>query len=189
MNISRAQVFDSDGFFITGDIGQWNSNGSFSIIDRKKNLIKLPQGEYVSLEQVETVALGCKYVEQIYVHADFHHLHLVAIIVPHRHHVHAYAASKGMRDAPLEQVVNNKEFINDVLKELQAVSKEAKLNSYEIVRAIRFELEPFTLENNSLTPSMKLKRNELRVKHSQKIEEMYKELEEATKASGKRDVL
>jgi long-chain acyl-CoA synthetase len=49
------ESFDKDGWFHTGDIGQWNSNGTLSIIDRKKNLVKMAHGEYVALENLESI--------------------------------------------------------------------------------------------------------------------------------------
>lgn len=47
------ETFTEDGWIMTGDIGQWNPDGTLSIIDRKKNLVKLAGGEYIALERLE----------------------------------------------------------------------------------------------------------------------------------------
>lgn len=53
-----AESFTEDGWFKTGDIGQWNADGTLSLIDRIKNLIKLSSGEYIALESLESVYKG-----------------------------------------------------------------------------------------------------------------------------------
>lgn len=54
------------------DIGKWNENGSLTIIDRKKNIFKLAQGEYVAAEYVESVYVKNRFVQQMFVYGDRH---------------------------------------------------------------------------------------------------------------------
>jgi long-chain acyl-CoA synthetase len=63
------EAFTEDGWFMTGDIGQFNPNGTLSIIDRKKNLIKLSGGEYIALERLESIYKAGSSVGNICVHA------------------------------------------------------------------------------------------------------------------------
>lgn len=71
-----------DGWLRTGDVARLNLDGSVSIIDRRKNLIKLGQGEYVSVERLESIFSGCSYVENIFIHGSGYESQLVAVVVP-----------------------------------------------------------------------------------------------------------
>jgi long-chain acyl-CoA synthetase len=65
-----AEAFTNDGWLKTGDIGQWNADGTLSIIDRKKNLVKLAGGEYIALERLESIYKSCGLVSNICLVAD-----------------------------------------------------------------------------------------------------------------------
>ena len=67
----------ADGFFRTGDIGEQTPDGRLRVIDRKKNLFKLAQGEFVAPSYVENVLLQAEFVDQIYVYGDALHSHVV----------------------------------------------------------------------------------------------------------------
>lgn len=75
------QVFDAEGWLHTGDIGRWNPDGTLAIIDRKKNLFKLSQGEYIAVEYLEGVYSRSKFVRQIFVYGDSLKHYLIAIII------------------------------------------------------------------------------------------------------------
>lgn len=65
-----AEAYTEDGWLKTGDIGQWNADGTLSIIDRKKNLVKLAGGEYIALERLESIYKSCGLVSNICLVAD-----------------------------------------------------------------------------------------------------------------------
>lgn len=149
-----------DGWFRTGDICSVDEMGRFKIIDRRKNVLKLAQGEYVSPERIENVYLGqLNWLAQAYVHGDSHQSHLVSIfgIQPD-----AFAAFCGKvlgkevddKDIKaLEAAAQEAKVRKAVLKELERVGKKAKFNSYERVKSTRLLVEPFTIENELLTPT------------------------------------
>uniref|UniRef100_A0A2P2MTA2 Long-chain-fatty-acid--CoA ligase n=1 Tax=Rhizophora mucronata TaxID=61149 RepID=A0A2P2MTA2_RHIMU len=91
------EVIDEEGWLHTGDIGLWLPGGRLKIIDRKKNIFKLAQGEYIAPEKIENVYAKCKYVSQCFVYGDSLNSSLVAIISVDIDVLKAWAASEGIK--------------------------------------------------------------------------------------------
>jgi long-chain acyl-CoA synthetase len=154
------KAIDDDGWFHTGDICSVDELGRFKIIDRRKNVLKLAQGEYISPERIENVYLAnCGYIASAYVHGDSHQSFLVAIfgVAPD---LFPQFASKVLGEKipegdveRLKEVLTNKKVEKAVLKELDRVGRKNKFNSYERVKAVRLFLDPFTIDNQLLTPT------------------------------------
>merc|ERR1719486_799156 len=77
-----AKVLEPDNWLHTGDIGRWNPDGTLSIIDRKKNIFKLSQGEYIAAEKIEMAVSKSKYVAQPFVYGNSFFPMLVAVVTP-----------------------------------------------------------------------------------------------------------
>ncbi|CAI5733777.1 unnamed protein product [Peronospora destructor] len=124
-----AVVIDENGWFHTGDIGCWNADGTLSIIDRKKNIFKLSQGEYVAAEKVEGAYLKSKYVAQIFVYGDSLKSFLVAIVVPDPEIAEAWGNANGLSGdhANAVQLIHNTAFKKEVLEDMAVMAKEAQL--------------------------------------------------------------
>jgi long-chain acyl-CoA synthetase len=91
-----AEAIDANGWFHTGDIGAWTSTGCLKIVDRKKNIFKLSQGEYVAAEKIETILSRCPLVAQVFVYGDSLQAYLVGIAVPEADEVAAWAKGNGV---------------------------------------------------------------------------------------------
>ncbi|XP_057963561.1 long chain acyl-CoA synthetase 1 [Malania oleifera] len=169
-----------DGWFHTGDIGEMLPNGVVKIIDRRKNLIKLSQGEYVALEYLEKVYGTSSIVEDIWVYGDSFKSMLVAVVVPHEDNTKIWADMNGHRGS-FSELCLLKELQNHVLHELKSAAVRNKLSGFEHVKGVILEPRPFELDPDLVTPTMKKKREKM-LKHFQAdIDQLYKNL-----AGGKR---
>ncbi|XP_054806364.1 long chain acyl-CoA synthetase 6, peroxisomal-like [Prosopis cineraria] len=170
------EVIDIDGWLHTGDIGMWLPGGRLKIIDRKKNIFKLAQGEYIAPEKIENVYVKCKFVAQCFVYGDSLNSSLVAIVSVDPDSLKAWANSEGIVYNDLAQLCNDPRARAAVLAEMDAAGREAQLRGFEYVKAISLTPEPFTMENGLLTPTFKIKRPQAKEHFSEAISNMYSEL-------------
>lgn len=175
---ATAEAFDSDGFFKTGDVGQWLDDGCLQIIDRAKNLFKLSQGEYVSPEALEQEYTKAKLVLQIFVYGNSLRDFLVAVIVPDKEPTLAWGDKNNMKD--FETIVATNEFKKEVLGQLEEKRERYHFKKYEKIQDVIFEVsdlnelgQGFHVDNNLLTPSFKLKRPQLKAKYGERLDALY----------------
>eukprot|EP00698_Gefionella_okellyi_P023298 TRINITY_DN7917_c0_g1_i1.p1 TRINITY_DN7917_c0_g1~~TRINITY_DN7917_c0_g1_i1.p1 ORF type:complete len:672 (-),score=122.89 TRINITY_DN7917_c0_g1_i1:107-2122(-) len=175
------KVLLDDRWFHTGDIGQWNSNGTLSIIDRKKNIFKLSQGEYIAAEKLEQVFASSHFVQQLWIYGNSLQSTIIAIIVPE---IDALAAAIGKKGSAADN-----RFTSDlcalpaarkaILDDITRLGKEAKLGGFEFPKGLHLEPEPWSIENGMLTPTFKLKRAELVKRYKANIDQMYQQIARA----------
>jgi long-chain acyl-CoA synthetase len=144
-----AEAITSDGWFKTGDIGEWDHNGHLKVIDRKKNLVKTQNGEYIALEKLESIYRSATVVANICVYADAQKAKPIAIIVPAEPALKKLAGSLGIKGETLEDLVGNTKLQNAVLKELQAAGKSGGLCGIEIIEGVVLADEEWTPANVS----------------------------------------
>ena len=179
-----SEAIDSDGWLHTGDIASYNpETGKISIIDRKKNIFKLSQGEYVAPENLEIIYVNCDWIAQIFVHGDSLKNDLVSIIVPKEELINNFFKQKGR---PVDYT--DEELKNQISKDLFTVAKQQNLNGYEYIKAFYLEKDPFTIENDLLTPTFKLKRHQARLYYAKQIEDLYKEIDGKSVESSNSDL-
>ncbi|OQS06607.1 long-chain-fatty-acid-CoA ligase, partial [Thraustotheca clavata] len=166
------EAMDEEGWLHSGDIGVWTLDGRLKIVDRKKNIFKLSQGEYVAPEKIENIIKSSVYVAQPFVYGDSLHAVLVGIIVPEEVEIVNLAKTLGISGA-FPELCKEPKIIDTVLKDIVAVGKKGLLNGFECVRAILLHPDPFTVENDLLTPTFKIKRNDVKKLFIKEIDALY----------------
>ena len=171
------KAIDKDGWLHTGDVAMvlTEHGNAIRVIDRVKNIFKLQQGEYVAPEKIENVLSDSQYIEQIFVHGDSLQNYLIAIIVPNKAHVFEFLKKKGI-ECDVKNCQNyyeNEELKNDILEDLENIGRKADFKGFEIIKKISLSPEPFTVENDLCTPTLKVRRHVAKKYFANKIKELY----------------
>jgi len=171
-----ANAIDIHGWLHTGDIGIFLENGALKIVDRKKNIFKLSQGEYVAPDKLESIYRDSQWISQIFVHGDPVESSIVAIIVLDMDLLPSLATKMGLDSKNLKALFTNPKVREAVASDMEKLAVEHHLNSIERVKAFYIETEPFTIENDLMTPTFKLKRKILLEKYRSQIDRLYASL-------------
>ncbi|MER7959073.1 carboxylic acid reductase [Streptomyces sp. NPDC096030] len=158
-----AELLDEEGFYKTGDIVAEIAPGRHSIIDRRKSVLKLSQGEFVATARLEAIFAYSPLVRQIFVYGNSERSYLLAVVVPSADAL----ARFGDRAEELQQQLSDS-FVE--------VAKEEGLNSYEIPREFLVETEPFSQDNGLLSDHRKLLRPRLLERYRERLEELYADI-------------
>ncbi|KAG9272539.1 long-chain-fatty-acid-CoA ligase 4 [Astyanax mexicanus] len=159
-------------WFCTGDVGEVHPDGCLQIVDRKKDLVKLQAGEYVSLGKVESALKNCSLIDNICAYANSDQNYVISFVVPNQKQLTAMANQKGIVGT-WEEICNHPIMEMEVLKEIKNVAKTIKLQRFEIPVKVHLSPEPWTPETGLVTDAFKLKRKELKNHYLHDIERMY----------------
>jgi len=167
--------FEDDGirWFRSGDIGQLEADGTLRIIDRKKDLVKLQFGEYVSLGKVESVLKNCPLVENVCIYGDSKRSYVVAIVCPDRAALTRLADKLGKTYEHSDQLIEDKDIVGAVLRELVQQGKRGALQKFELPGALHLCLDSWTPDSGLVTAAFKLKRRPLQDFYQEHIDRMY----------------
>ncbi|EAY12007.1 AMP-binding enzyme family protein [Trichomonas vaginalis G3] len=140
-----------DDWFKTGDIFKVTKTGQLSVIGRRKEIIKLSQGEYVSIQKLTSIYSTVPGVVQIYIHGGLTSRYLTAVVV-----------------TDIKCTTTEKEFVD--LFNQKAI--EYKLNGFEKIKGVYITHEEFSTSNGLLTPSMKLRRKCIEDRYIHELEKV-----------------
>lgn len=177
MNEEMTSEVIRDGWFHTGDIGMLDDIGRMGIIDRKKVIFKLAQGEYISPEFIESVLLRCPLIAQIWVTGNPVTAFPVAVIIPDEYALAAWAKNQNISGS-IRELCSNQEVLEMYLKELSKYGRHGtkELRGFQVPQKIHLHWEPFSQDNGLMTPTFKLKRTQLAIKYSTIISKMINSL-------------
>lgn len=164
-----------DGWFHTGDIGEWQPDGSMKIIDRKKNIFKLSQGEYVAVENLENIYGLVSDIDSIWIYGNSFESFLVAVANPNQQALERWAKENNI-SGDFDSLCENPKAKEYILGELSKIGKEKKLKGFEFVKAVHLDPVPFDMERDLITPTYKKKRPQLLKYYQNVIDKMYKSI-------------
>ncbi|MEJ7933230.1 carboxylic acid reductase [Sphingobium sp. AN558] len=164
-----AAILDADGYQRTGDIVEERGPDHVVWIDRRNNVIKLSQGEYVAIGGLEAAfTSGSALIRQIYVYGSSYRSFLLAVVVPDLDILRDRHGLSPQDSAEVRVVL---------LAELQATARAAGLKSFEIPRDILVETEAFALENGLLSSVRKPLRPNLYRRYGERLEALYQDMD------------
>ncbi|CAD8190864.1 unnamed protein product [Paramecium pentaurelia] len=167
------ELIDNEGWVHTGDIGQI-INGTLKIIDRKKNLFKLSQGEYVSPEKVENCYLRLKGISELVIFGDSLQNYCVGVVVVDPVVLKQFADKLKIEGDHIT-LCANKELRSYVLTQLIEQGSKELLNGYEQVKNIYLESKPFQ-QVGILTDTLKMQRHVAKKHYQAIIQQLYDEI-------------
>jgi fatty acid CoA ligase FadD9 len=157
-----SEVFDDSGYYKTGDIMAEVRPNELVYVDRRTNVLKLAQGEFVTISHLEAVFVNSSYVRQIFVYGSSERAFLLAVVVP-----------------IMEELLGPADDIKSAIMEsLRHTARVNKLRSWELPRDILIETEPFSVHNGLLTGTAKLARPALKARYGDRLEQMYTDIAE-----------
>ncbi|KAL0464907.1 UNVERIFIED_CONTAM: Long chain acyl-CoA synthetase 4 [Sesamum latifolium] len=139
----------TDRWFHTGDIGEWQPDGSMKIIDRKKNIFKLSQGEYVSVENLESIYSISSSIDALRILSR-------CCCQPNIESLKQWAEVNEVSE-DFSTICEDPRARKYILGELTKIGKETKLRGFEFIKAVHLDPIPFDMERDLLTPTYKKK--------------------------------
>jgi long-chain acyl-CoA synthetase len=172
-----AEALDKDGWLHSGDVATIipEHGNAFKIIDRVKNMFKLQQGEYIAPEKIENKLADCKYINQLFIYGDSFQSYLVGILNPKPKDVIDFLQKKGINATKdnYKDYFEDPDLIKDILTEIDRFSRSNDIKGFEIVKKVYLTKEEFSIENELLTTTLKIRRHIAKKHFEKQIKEMY----------------
>jgi len=168
---ATAQVIQ-DGWLHTGDIGLLDEDGFIHITDRKKDIIVNSGGDNISPQRVEGFLTLQTEIAQAMVYGD-RRPHLVALLVPDADAAAAWAAAREGKPSELAELIGDVDFRRSISEAVDRVNRT--LSPIEKVRRFILTAEPFTVDNEMCTPTLKIRRHVIVATYGEMLRELYEE--------------
>lgn len=160
-------------WFHTGDIGEMQENGNLKIIDRKKDLVKLHHGEYVSLTKVETELKGSEYVDNVCVYGDSYQSYLVALVAPNPKALKKLAESLSIKAKNMKELCENQTLKMKLTDAIIEYAKTTGLQRTEIPVKYKLCHEEWIPDSGMVTAAMKIRRRNIQNFYQKDINQLY----------------
>lgn len=170
------EAFTPEGWLKSGDVAVLLQGNCIKIIDRKKNIFKLSQGEYVAPEKVEGVYARASLVAQVFVYGESTKNALVGIVVPDEEMATKWTQVADRPFSNLQEICVDEAFKEAMRKSLEEAAVEGGLKGFEKLKDFYISPDQFSVENSLLTPTLKLRRHECKKHYAQQIQEMYSKM-------------
>lgn len=169
------ESFTKDGWFKTGDIGEFNESqgGLLKVIDRKKNMVKTLNGEYIALEKLESIYRSCPLVANICVFAAEDKNKPIAIVVPVEAALQSLANQNSIEADGLHALASNKKVRGLALQKIQHEGKSAGLAGIEIVEGFVIVKDEWTPQNGLVTSAQKVNRKAILQRYQDEVDAAY----------------
>lgn len=169
-----AEDYDAEGFFHTGDIGQFTADGCIQIVDRKKNLVKLKGGEYVAVEAMECAFAASPYATALMVVANGDLDTPLAVVCTNDEALEQWARDAGIEFSSVDELSGNAAARKEVVRSMVAAGKEAGLGTLELrIKDCVLATGTVWLPGHGMTASMKLDRHGVMKIHEKEINAMF----------------
>ncbi len=165
-----AEVFDEDGFFLTGDIAEIDTDGFIKITDRKKDLIVTAGGKNVAPQPIENELKRSPLIDNVVLIGD-RRPYIIALISPNEEALESWAAAKGVEYETIEELTNHPDLVAGYAKMI--ADTNADLARYEQIKKHVVLPLMLSIEGGHLTPTLKVKRRVVEKDYSELVESLY----------------
>ena len=167
---ANAEVFDDDGWFHTGDIGEMVSGKYLKITDRKKEIFKTSLGKYIAPQVVENRLKESPFIECVMVVGENRNFPS-ALLVPNFEYLQSWCAVKGIEYTTNHEMANLPLVQQRILREINSIN--TTLDQTSQIRKFMIMSKVWTVQSGELSPTLKVRRKYMHGKYAALIERMY----------------
>jgi long-chain acyl-CoA synthetase len=165
-----AEVIDSNGYFHTGDIGEFIEGKYLKITDRKKEIFKTSGGKYIAPQIIENKLKESRFIEQVMVIGE-NEKFPAAFVVPSFLFLKEYCERKGITYSSNEQIIKEQEILDRINEEVNHVNSQ--LANYEQIKKIELLAKEWSIDGGELTPKLSMKRKVIISKNQESYKRIY----------------